>query len=77
MEIQSHSEQHAIILTLIGRFTEDDRRAFHDAIATAKNANPRSVIADMTDLPFLDSAAVGILVMANRNLKASGISFAL
>ncbi len=31
----------------------------------------------MTDMPFLDSAAVGILVVANRNLKASGISFAL
>ena len=77
MDIQSHSEQHAILLTLTGRFTEDDRRAFNDAIATAKNANPRSIIADMTALPFLDSAAVGILVVTNRNLKASGISFAL
>jgi len=74
MDIQS---QHAIILTLTGRFTESDRRAFNDAIATAKNAHPRSVIADMTNLPFLESSAVGILVLANRNLKASGISFAL
>ncbi len=77
MDIQSHSEQHAIILTLTGRFTENDRRAFKDAIVTAKNAHPRSVIADMTNLLFLESSGVGILMVANRNLKASGISFAL
>ncbi len=77
MDIQSHSEQHAILLTLTGRFTEDDRRAFKDAIATAKNAHPRSVIADMTNMPFLDSASVGSLMVVNNNLKASGISFAL
>jgi len=77
MDIQSHSKQHAIILTLTGRFTENDRRAFKDAIVTAKNAHPRSVIADMTNLVFLESSGVGILMVANRNLKASGISFAL
>ncbi len=77
MNIQSHSEQHAIILTLTGRFTANDQRVFNDAIATAKNAHPRSVIADMTNMPFLDSASVGSLMVVNNNLKASGISFAL
>lgn len=70
----SKHEGQIIILTLKGAFTSASSGAFNEAVAATDS--PR-VIVDMTDVPLVDSMAVGSLVRAFVSCHKSGRKLAL
>ena len=71
---QASKHEGQIILTLKGAFTSASSGIFNDAVAAADS--PR-VIVDMTDVPLVDSMAVGSLVRAFVSCHKSGRKLAL
>ena len=52
------------VIPMTGRFTFSDYAAFRKAIDTALAAKPNRVTLDMAGLEFIDSAALGMLLLA-------------
>ena len=71
---QPSAKEGQTILTLKGAMTSGSAAAFVEAIA--KVASPRLIL-DMTDVPFVDSMAVGSLVRAFVSCHKSGRKLAL
>ncbi|MEX0830034.1 MAG: STAS domain-containing protein [Nitrospirales bacterium] len=64
------------ILRLDGRFDFGARKTFKDAIDSAvETGNP--VVLDLGKVTFVDSSALGLLVISHQNLKNKKISFYL
>ncbi|MGC1258290.1 MAG: STAS domain-containing protein [Candidatus Acidiferrales bacterium] len=74
VETQPSKNEGQSILVLAGPFTSSSSGAFNDAVAAT--ATPR-VIVDMTDVPLVDSMAVGSLVRAFVSCHKSGRKLAL
>lgn len=77
MEIQSRAEQNTVILTLSGQFTQANRRDVKQAIQTAQTSQPNQVVLDLTNVPFMDSAAMGFLMSQTQQLKRERIALVL
>jgi anti-sigma B factor antagonist len=71
---QASKHQGQSILLLKGAFTSASSGAFTDALAASDS--PR-VIVDMTEVPLLDSMAIGSLVRAFVSCHKSGRTMAL
>ena len=64
------------ILHLDGRFDFGSRKTFKEAIDSAiETGNP--VVLDLGKVTFVDSSALGLLVISHQNLKNKKISFFL
>jgi anti-anti-sigma factor len=64
------------ILHLDGRFDFGARKTFKEAIDSAvETGNP--VVLDLGKVTFVDSSALGLLVISHQNLKNKKISFYL
>lgn len=74
VETQPSRHEGQSILTLAGPFTSASSGAFSDAVAATES--PR-VIVDMTNVPLVDSMAVGSLVRAFVSCHKSGRKLAL
>ena len=66
-----------VVLTLLGRFDFSARHAFQKAIAQAKREGRRKVIVNLTQVPFVDSAAIALLLLAQKQLSKSQITLTL
>lgn len=64
------------ILHLEGRFDFGARKAFKEAVDSAVEAG-NSVVLDLENVTFVDSSALGLLVISHQNLKNKKISFYL
>jgi anti-anti-sigma factor len=71
---QASKHEGQSILLLKGAFTSASSVAFNEAVAATDS--PR-VIVDMTDVPLLDSVAIGSLVRAFVSCHKSGRTIAL
>ena len=58
-----------LTLTLSGPFEYQDRKHFQEAIRQVQATNHQNIILDFAQVPFIDSAALGLLVLAHQNLK--------
>jgi anti-anti-sigma factor len=74
VETQPSKHEGQSILVLAGPFTSASSGAFNDAVTAT--TTPR-VIVDMTDVPLVDSMAVGSLVRAFVSCHKSGRKLAL
>lgn len=76
MDIQRRVDDTSATLELKGRFTFEDHQAFKSAV-TAATANPgiKAVTLDMTGLIYMDSSALGVLLLARERGIASDIKF--
>ena len=71
MVISEHEvSQDILVERLVGRFDQSARQEFKWRIDLAINAGYRFVILNVTEVSFIDSAALGWLVLAQRRLKS-------
>ena len=80
MQFTLVEDEKGILAALNGRFTFQDHAAFRgllNAIASAKpnSAQAGTVALDIKALEFIDSAAIGMLLMANDASKKAGLRF--
>lgn len=68
MEIFRRVEHDMTILDLKGELDFSSRRTFMDAIDRVGNANYINVILNLAEVPLIDSAALGMLVIAHQKL---------
>ena len=70
-------DDQTIIEKLSGRFDQNARQEFKKRIDTAVNDGYRFVILNMTDVSFIDSAALGWLVLSQRRFQRLGGKFSI
>lgn len=61
-----------VIEQFMGRFDQTARREYKWRVDMAMNAGYRHVILDLTGVSFIDSTALGWLVLSQRRLQAMG-----
>ena len=57
-----------IIEKMVGRFDQNARQEYKWRMDLAINAGYRHIVLDVTDVTFIDSAALGWLVLSQRKL---------
>jgi len=79
MAITKHLKKGTYDVTLSGNFTFDDHTDFRDVLQQMSEADVRHVVFHMNKLEFIDSAALGMLLLARdeaqkhqKNLAISG-----
>ena len=77
MTITQQLRDGATVLDLTGRFEFSTRKNFLEAIKKAQEGSPRHIILNLEGVPFLDSAALGLLALSQQNLKTQNIQCSL
>ncbi|MGE0754598.1 MAG: STAS domain-containing protein [Alphaproteobacteria bacterium] len=72
MNIIKDSGQEKLQFGLMGKFTYKDHNAFNDVLHSIATDPAKSVQLDMHDLVFVDSAALGMLLLAHDEAKKNG-----
>ena len=67
----------AAVLSLSGRLDFNARTDFQTAIQKAKDSHVPLIVLNMKDVSFIDSAALGLMTVAFKNLEASKIRFVI
>lgn len=69
MELTERKQGPATVLEINGRFDFAARREFKDAMERIQQAGCQHVILNLEKVSFVDSSALGLLVVAHQNLK--------
>jgi len=77
MQITERVDDEKIVLTLLGRFDWEARKPFLAVIQQAKSANPRHIILNVAQVPFIDSVGLCLLILAHENLSKVHIHLSL
>lgn len=77
IQITDRVEADRTILTLSGRFEFQARTPFQTAIENAKRSNPRQIILNFSEVPFINSAGLGLLMVAHTSLQKDNIRLSL
>ncbi len=70
-------DQSTWVLAISGKLLFDARHAFQSAMSAAQQTFPRLIILDLEELVHIDSAGLGLLAVAHRNLTPMGIGLAI
>ncbi|MBX3237157.1 MAG: STAS domain-containing protein [Nitrospiraceae bacterium] len=70
MKITEEAQGQSMTLKLEGNFTYTQRKPFQDAVKNACGKNAQHIIIDLSQVSFLDSAALGLLMVTHRQLVA-------
>lgn len=71
------SSDRSTVLKLDGELDVATAPALEEAMASAFGADPSSMVVDLTDLTFLDSTGIRVLVTAGRVAEGTGCSIVL
>ncbi len=77
LHISEHIKDDRILLMLKGRFDFEARIVFYAAIDQAKRSAPRHIILNFADVPFVNSAGLGLLMLAFKDLEEGQIRLSL
>ncbi len=77
MHIRQKTLDTTTVLILEGRFGYTVLEEFQSALKKIEDTHPQHIIIDMSQLVFLDSAAIGRLVATSHRLTKSSIQFTL
>jgi anti-anti-sigma factor len=77
MEITDHMNAGTLVLTLEGRMDFQARETFRFAIENAKRSMPHHIILNLYHVPFMDSAGLGLLLLAYKNLEEAKIRLSI
>ncbi len=69
MKLTEHQHGSATVLDINGRFDFAARREFKEAMDRLQQAGCRHVVLNIEQVSFVDSSALGLLVVAHQNLK--------
>ena len=70
MKITQETHNKKATLRLEGNFTYTQRKAFQEALKTVSANQVEEVVIDLSQVAFLDSAALGLLMISHRQLEA-------
>ncbi|MGB0911454.1 MAG: STAS domain-containing protein [Nitrospirales bacterium] len=73
MIIVQSKQKGAVVLALSGRLDFTSRHDFQSAIQQAKETGSQLIVLNMKDVSFIDSAALGMLMVAFKDLQQSKI----
>ncbi len=76
-KVSEHVKDGRTTLFLSGRFDFPIHKAFQAAIEHAKHSKPRIIALNFTDVTFIDSAGLGMLMLAFNNVKEAEINLIL
>ena len=76
MNITQEQNAHHVILHLEGRFDFGARKVFKEMVEKASELK-QPVILDLSNVVFLDSSALGLLVISHQMLKSKTIALYL
>lgn len=71
MEISKHFSDNACDVRFSGRFTFDAHQEFRDILRLFERPDIRQVNIDVSQVDFIDSAALGMLLLANDEASKS------
>ena len=69
MNITQQTIEDKLILALSGKLDFQSRKSFQTAMAQAQATDHRQIILNLRQVPFIDSAGLGLLAMAYQDLK--------
>ena len=67
-QIHKGGDDNTTILTLTGRFNIQARKSFQMAIQEVQSCGVRHLTLDLSQVTFIDSSAIGVLILAHREL---------
>ena len=70
MKISQETSNKKATLRLEGNFTYTQRKAFQEMLKTVCTDQVEEVVIDLSQVAFLDSAALGLLMISHRQLEA-------
>ena len=70
MKITQEVQDRKVTLKLEGNFTYTQRKAFQEVMRTVDTDQVEHIIIDLSQVVFLDSAALGLLMITHRQLQA-------
>ena len=73
MVITQTKLQNAVIVTLSGRLDFNARHEFQSGMEKAKESGSSLIVLDMKDVSFIDSAALGLITVAYKNMAAAKV----
>ena len=77
MNIVSHKQAGALDITLQGSFTFDDHNGFRDILTAMASSDIVRVVFHMASVTFIDSSALGMLLLARDEAEKHKKSIAL
>jgi len=70
MKITSEVHNHTVTLRLEGNFTYTQRKPFQELLKSVSVDPMEHIVIDLSQVAFLDSAALGLLMISHRQLQA-------
>ena len=77
LHITEHIKDDRIFLILKGRLDFQACKTFRTAIEQAKRSTPRHIILNFADVPFVNSAGLGLVMLAFKDLEEAQIRLSL
>lgn len=77
MQIVDQIEAGRIVLKLTGPMDFPAHTSFYQAIEQAKRSQPLEIILDFSHVPIINSASLGLLMIAHKDLTESKIRMSL
>lgn len=72
MKVNVSNRDGKMVFGLAGRFDFNATREFRDVIEQAIKGTPREVLIDLGSVDYIDSSALGMLLMLRDKAKAAG-----
>lgn len=69
LTITQEAQGSATVLNISGRLEFSGRKVFMDALAKAQEGSLTHLILNLQQVPYIDSAALGLMALAQQNLK--------
>jgi HptB-dependent secretion and biofilm anti anti-sigma factor len=77
MNIKKSTTKDSIIYTLSGKFTFSDHQMFRAVIDSIRNGESSNYVLELADLEFVDSAALGMFLVAREETKKKNFNLTL
>jgi anti-anti-sigma factor len=69
MEMSTHTDNGSLVITLRGKFTFADNPLFREVLDRIGRPESQRVVFQMQNVEFIDSAALGMLLLAHEEAK--------
>lgn len=66
-----------LVLELSGKLNFSARKSYQQTINQAEATTPRTIILDLTQVSYIDSAGLGLLALSHKKLTGAGIQMCL
>ena len=77
MDIQIQESSESFTAKIIGKLLFDDRAKFNDLLAKMVSAEKSSFVIDLDNLESIDSAGLGMMMIAHDKITGEGKSFSI